>query len=60
VIAALAAEGIPVDHAYPALDETCVVATNLHALSVQLYNDKHLTPEQATRACELINACLRV
>ena len=59
VLAALAAEGIPVDSAYPAQDEACVVAGNLHMLSIPLYNDKHLTPDQATRACEIINACSR-
>jgi hypothetical protein len=58
VLAALDAEGIPVDSAYPAQDEACVVANNLHMLSIPLYNDKHLTPDQATRACEIINECL--
>ena len=58
VLAALAAEGIPADCAYPSQDEACVVANNLHTLSVNLYNDKHLTPEQATRACEIIKECL--
>ena len=58
VLAALAAEGIPAESAYPAMDETYVVANNLHALAVNLYNDKHLTSDQATRACEIINACL--
>ena len=58
VLAALAAEGIPADCAYPSQDEACVVASNLHTLSVNLYNDKHLTPEQATRACEIIKECV--
>ena len=58
VLAALAAEGIPADCAYPSQDEACVVASNLHTFSVNLYNDKHLTPEQATRACEIIKECL--
>ena len=58
VLAALAAEGIPADCAYPSQDEACVVASNLHTLSVNLYNDKHLTPDQATRACEMIKECL--
>ena len=58
VLAALAAEGIPADCAYPSQDEACVVASNLHTLSVNLYNDKHLTPDQATRACEIIKRCL--
>ena len=58
VLAALAAEGIPADCAYPSQDEACVVASNLHTLSVNLYNDKHLTPDQATRACEIIKECL--
>lgn len=58
VLAALAAEGILADCAYPSQDEACVVASNLHTLSVNLYNDKHLTPDQATRACEIIKECL--
>lgn len=58
VLAALGAEGISVDSAYPAQDDACVVASNLHTLSVNLYNDKHLTPDQATRACEIIKECL--
>ena len=58
VLAALDAEGIPVDSAYPTQDEACIVASNLHTLSVNLYNDKHLTPDQATRACEIIKECL--
>ena len=58
VLAALAAEGIPADCAYPSQDDACVVASNLHTLSVNLYNDKHLTPDQATRACEIIKECL--
>ena len=58
VLAALAAEGIPADCAYPSQDEACVVASNLHTLSVNLYNDKNLTPDQATRACEIIKECL--
>ena len=58
VLAALAAEGIPGENAYPAMDAACVVANNLHALAVNLYNDKYLTQDQATRACEIINACL--
>ena len=58
VLAALAAEGIPADCAYPSQDEACVVASNLHTLSVNLYNDKHLTPDQATRACEIIKECM--
>ena len=58
VLVALDAEGIPVDSAYPAQDEACVVAGNLHTLSVILYNDQHLTQEQATRACEIIKECL--
>lgn len=58
VLAALAAECIPVDSTYPAQDEACVVASNLHMLAIPLYNDKHLTQEQATRACEIIKECL--
>lgn len=54
VLAALAAEDIPAESPSPALDEACVVASNLHTLAIQLYNDKRLTQEQAVRACEII------
>lgn len=56
VIEALRAEGIPAECPYPALDDACVVANNLHTYAIQLYNDKQLTQEQATRACEIILA----
>lgn len=58
VLEALAAEDIPAESLYPALDNACVVANNLHAYVINLFNDKHLTPEQATRACEIIKECL--
>ena len=58
VLDALAAEGIPADNLYAAMDETCVVANNLHLFVINLYNDKHLTQDQATRACEIINECV--
>ena len=58
ILDALAAEDIPAESLYPALDDACVVASNLHMLSIALYNDKHLTPDQATRACEIIKRCL--
>ena len=54
ILAALAAEDIPAESPSPALDEACVVASNLHTLAIQLYNDKRLTQEQAVRACEII------
>ena len=54
ILAALAAEDIPAESLSPALDEACVVASNLHTLAIQLYNDKRLTQEQAVRACEII------
>lgn len=58
ILDALAAEDIPAECLYPALDDACVVANNLHAYVINLFNDKHLTPEQATRACEIIKECL--
>lgn len=58
ILDALAAEDIPAENLYPALDNDCVVANNLHAYVINLFNDKHLTPEQATRACEVIKECL--
>ena len=54
ILAALAAEDIPAESPSPALDEACMVASNLHTLAIQLYNDKRLTQEQAVRACEII------
>lgn len=54
VLAALAAEDIPAESPSPALDEACVVASNLHTLAIHLLNDKRLTQEQAMRACEII------
>ena len=54
ILAALAAEDIPAESPSPTQDEACVVASNLHTLAIQLYNDKRLTQEQAVRACEII------
>ena len=54
ILAALAAEDIPAESPSPALDEACVVASNLHTLAIHLLNDKRLTQEQAVRACEII------
>lgn len=54
VLAALAAEDIPAESPSPALDEACMVASNLHTLAIHLLNDKRLTQEQAVRACEII------
>ena len=54
ILAALAAEDIPAESPSPAQDEACVVASKLHTLAIQLYNDKRLTQEQAVRACEII------
>ena len=54
ILAALAAEDIPAESPSPAQDEACMVASNLHTLAIQLYNDKRLTQEQAMRACEII------
>lgn len=54
ILAALAAEDIPAESPSPTQDEACVVASNLHTLAIQLYNDKRLTQEQAMRACEII------
>ena len=54
ILDALAAEDIPAESVYPALDGACVVANNLHALAINLFNDKRQTQEQAIRACEII------
>lgn len=54
ILDALAAEDIPAESVYPALDGACVVANNLHALAINLFNDKRLTQEQAIQACEII------
>ena len=58
VLDALAAEDILAESLYPALDDTCMVANNLHAYVIHLRNDKQLTQEQAIRACEII--CQRI
>lgn len=58
ILQALLAEGIAAESLYASLDEACLVASNLHRYVISLPNDKSLTAEQATRACEIINACL--
>ena len=58
ILDALAAEGLEAESRYALLDESCVVASNLHAYVIHLYNDKCFTLEQACRACEIINALL--
>ena len=58
ILDALAAEGLEAESRYASLDESCVVASNLHAYVIHLYNDKCFTLEQACRACEIINAVL--
>jgi hypothetical protein len=58
ILDALAAEGLEAESRYASLDESCVVASNLHAYVIHLYNDKCFTLEQACRACEIINALL--
>ena len=59
ILDALAAEDIPAESVYPALDGACVVANNLHALAINLFNDKRQTQEQAIRACEIILECIK-
>ena len=58
ILAALAAEGLAAEALYPSQDECCVVAGNLHAYVINLFNDKSCTLEQAQRACEVICGCL--
>ena len=58
ILDALAAEDIPAESVCPALDGACVVANNLHALAINLFNDKRQTQEQAIRACEIILECI--
>ena len=58
ILDALAAEDLEVESRYASLNESCVVASNLHAYVIHLYNDKCFTLEQACRACEIINALL--
>ena len=58
ILAALAAEGLIADSLYPTLDASCLVANNLHAYVINLYNDKLFTLEQAERACEIILECI--
>ena len=59
ILAALAAEGLVADSIYPAQDASCLVANNLHAYVINLYNDKLFTLEQAERACEIILECIK-
>ena len=58
ILDALIAEGFEAESRYASLDESCVVASNLHAYVIHLYNDKCFTLEQACRACEIINTLL--
>ena len=58
ILAALAAEGLVADSLYPAVDASCLVANNLHAYVINLYNDKLFTLEQAERVCEIILECI--
>ena len=58
ILAALAAEGLVADSIYPAQDASCLVANNLHAYVINLYNDKLFTLEQAERVCEIILECI--
>lgn len=58
ILAALAAEGLVADSLYPAVDASCLVANNLHAYVINLYNDKLFTLEQAERACDIILECI--
>ena len=59
ILATLAAEGLVADSIYPAQDASCLVANNLHAYVINLYNDKLFTLEQAERACEIILECIK-
>ena len=59
ILAALAAEGLVADSIYPAQGASCLVANNLHAYVINLYNDKLFTLEQAERACEIILECIK-
>ena len=58
ILAALKEEGLAAESVYASLSEDCLVASNLHAYVINLYNDKSFTLEQAEKVCEVINNCL--
>ena len=55
ILAALQAEGLAAESVYASLSEDCLVASNLHAYVINLYNDKSFTLEQAEKVCEVIS-----
>ena len=52
---ALQAEGLAAESVYASQSEECLLASNLHAYVINLYNDKSFTLEQAEKACEVIS-----
>ena len=55
ILAALQAEGLAAESVYASQSEECLLASNLHAYVINLYNDKSFTLEQAEKVCEVIN-----
>ena len=55
ILAALQAEGLAAESVYASQSEECLLASNLHAYVINLYNDKSFTQEQAEKVCEVIS-----
>lgn len=55
ILAALQAEGLAAESVYASQSEECLLASNLHAYVINLYNDKSFTLEQAEKVCEVIS-----
>ena len=55
ILAALQAEGLAAESVYASQSEECLLASNLYAYVINLYNDKSFTLEQAEKVCEVIS-----
>ena len=55
ILAALQAGGLAAESVYASQSEECLLASNLHAYVINLYNDKSFTLEQAEKVCEVIS-----
>ena len=58
ILDALFAEDLFASGHYASQSEECLLASNLHAYVINLFNDKYFTIEQAEKACEIINRYL--
>lgn len=55
ILAALQAKGLAAESVYASQSEECLLASNLHAYVINLFNDKSFTLEQAEKVCEVIS-----